>query len=211
MRKRPGYLGQIDILKPRGSDQSQSASQTAQQAILNLASPGASEKASKKADFPPGLIVSEPAKAAMNQKKQEIDQKEAQKIETARVQGQRWQSRPDVLAKWQAQEQKYLAKKQEILNKWATKEAQRAALRKQIIDKLAAQGAAPAAIDAQNAKLAQEDTVEALHKADELAKLETETLNEVAAREKIQVRNDKVYNFFAGFLGWQKRQIIVVM
>lgn len=209
MRRRPGYLGQADILKPR-DNRSSVATQDTHQAIKNLMAPASTlDKASKKADFPPGLVVSESAKTSMALKKQEIDRKEAEKAEVVRVQGQRWVNRPDVLAKWLAQEQKFLAKKQAILDKWAVKEAQRAAHRKVLIDKLAAQGAAPATLEAQNAKLAQEDTVEALQKADELAHCETECLNETVAREKAQVRNDKFYNLFAGLLGWQKRQIPV--
>lgn len=216
--KRPGYLGNADSIKPRASRE-----EAVKQAIQSTAAPGASEarraepvearrdaspektkekelraKEAEKTGFPPGLVVSEQAKNKMQEKRATT---EAARLAKEQKKA-KWQQRPEVSQRFQQINEKFLAKKQALLAKWEAHDEKKRLHRAQLLAALDANAAQQKKLE-----FAQEDTVEALTRTDEVAKLEVEEVKEVEKQERAQVGRDKRYNFIAGIFGWQKRTI----
>lgn len=222
--KRPGYLGNAEPMKAKAA-----RAEEVQTAIQTSTGPGASEVARQtrqenlpetklkeekikkevaaKAEFPPGLIVSEQARLKMEQHKAHVAEVSAKKEQTRLGQQQRWQARHDVAEKWRKLEEKHQAKRQELLAKWDAQDQRKAAHRQAVIAKLTAGNASPAAVEAQKQKFAQEDTIDALTRTEEIAHHAQRELQDIDRQEKAQIQRDKTYNFFAGMMGWQKRVI----
>jgi hypothetical protein len=219
MRQRPGYLGGRDDegpLKPK-TTQNDARPAAVQEAIRSQAAPGASELAKKeakkdkplaKADFPPGLVVSEAAKTKMQELQTAAKENAAKKEQKKIAQINKWQARTDVMERWQKNAAKFEAKRTELLAKWDAQDRRKAAHRDEVLARLTQNNAAPAAIEAQKLKMAQEDTVEALSRASELAKVETEELAATEKQEKDQIKRDQRFNAWAGIFGWKKRTIL---
>jgi len=222
--KRPGYLGNAEPMKAKAA-----RAEEVRAAIQTSTGPGASEVARQtrqekspetklkeekikkevaaKTEFPPGLVVSEQARLKMEQHKAHVQEVSAKKEQISLAQQQRWQARHDVAEKWRKLEEKHQAKRQELLAKWEVQDQRKAAHRQDVIAKLTASNAAPAAMEAQKQKFAQEDTVDALTRTEEVVRHAQQELQEIDRQERVQIQRDKTYNFFAGVLGWQKRVI----
>lgn len=164
-------------------------------------------KTKAKVDFPPGLVVSQQAQQKMDERKNKTQELTQRKEEKRAAQLQKWQSRPDVVAKWKNLAAKFSEKRDSLQKHWEEQDRRKAAQREAVISRLTANNAAPAAIEAQKQQFAQEDTVDALKRADELVSIETQELKEVEQAERAQLRKDKFFNMWAGMLGRQKRQI----
>jgi len=154
--------------------------------------------------FPPGLVVSEKAKAKMEEQQAKIEEKLAEKAEKREEQEGRWTGRTDVLDRWKKWEAKKQAQKDRHLAKWEAKDQRIAQKRAEKLAKLASD---PAALEKEKKKYANDDVKERLKRAKYMAQHEARHLKELKKREYDQVRRDKFYNFFGGILGWQKRAI----
>ena len=98
-----------------------------------------SEKHKAKTHFPPGLVVSEKAKAKMEEQQAKIAEKQREKEAKRAEQGARWKDRADVVAKWEKWEEKQQAVKDKILAKWDARDKKKAEKRAARLAKLADQ------------------------------------------------------------------------
>jgi hypothetical protein len=162
------------------------------------------EKHKAKTHFPPGLVVSEKAKAKMEERQAKIAEKQKEKAAKKAEQDARWQGRPDVVTKWKKWEEKQQTVKDKILAKWDAQDNKRADKRAARLAKLADQ---PEKLEKEKKKIAEDDVKERLNRAKYMDYVEEKQLKALKKREHAQVRRDKVFNFFGGFLGWEKRTI----
>jgi hypothetical protein len=162
------------------------------------------EKHKEKTHFPPGLVVSEKAKAKMEEQQAKIAEKQKEKAEKKAEQAARWQGRADVVTKWKKWEEKQQAVKDKILAKWDARDKKKAEKRAARLAKLADK---PERLEKEKKKIAEEDVKERLGRAKYMDHVEEKQLKALKRREHAQVRRDKVFNFFGGFLGWEKRTI----
>jgi hypothetical protein len=161
-------------------------------------------KQKQKTSFPPGLVVSEKAKEKMAKHQAKMEEKRQEKEAKKQEQESRWQTRPKIIEKWMKWEEKQQAVKDKILAKWEKQDEKRALKRSLIEEKHADD---PEALKKAKDKHANEDTKDRLYRAEYMARVEEKQLRALKKREHSQVRNDKVFNFFAGFIGWDKREI----
>lgn len=169
---------------------------------LKISTHGAKHKG--KTHFPPGLVVSEKAKAKMEERQAKIAKKQEEKAVKRAEQNSRWHGRADVITRWKKWEEKQQEVKDKILAKWDAQDKKRAEKRATRLVKLAEK---PEELEKEKKKMAERDVVERLKRAKYIDHVEEKQLKALKKREHAQVRRDKIFNFFGGFLGWKKRAI----
>lgn len=172
--------------------------------IAIAVSSGSFRKQKEKTRFPPGLVVSEKAKAKMEEHQAKIDKKVEERAAKKAEQDTRWQGRTDVVERWKKWEEKQQAVKDKILAKWEAQDKKRAEKRVARLTKLAEK---PEELEKEKKKMAEKDVKERLKRAKYMDHVEAKQLKALKKREHAQVRRDKIFNFFGGFLGWKKRAI----
>ncbi len=195
-------IREIEQGTERGPQAKVTAETSAKRAI-----PEKFEKHKEKTLFPPGLVVSEKAKAKMAEQQEKIRKKQLEKAEKRAEQLQRWQNRPGILKKWEEWEAHQQAVRDKILAKWDEQDKKRAEKVAAKLEKLADD---PVKLEKEKKKIAEEDAKERLKRAKYMDHIEAKQLKALKKREHAQIRRDKMHNFFGKFLGWEKREIPVI-
>jgi len=140
----------------------------------------------------------------MEEHQAKIEEKVQERAAKKAEQDARWQGRADVVTRWKKWEERQQAVKDKILAKWEARDKKRAEKRAARLAKLAEK---PEELEKEKKKMAEKDVVDRLKRAKYMDHVEERQLKALKKREHAQVRRDKVFNFFGGFLGWKKRAI----